>query len=155
MISSEVVITALPSPAVSRAVIAGDHGLADRLAADSVVVEMSTVSPGLMHELAAVLGERGVHLLDCGMSGGPAGARAASLALMVGGETAVLKRVRPALEAMSSHIVHCGGTGSGMAAKLVNNALAHVNALAVCEAFSLGVKSGLDPKVLYDVIVNS
>jgi len=148
----QVAITALPAPAVSRAVIGGEDGLAAHLAADSVVVEMSTVSPALMHELAARLGERGLHLLDCGMSGGPAGARAASLALMVGGDPVILERVRPALAAMSAHIVHCGSTGAGMAAKLVNNALAHVNALAVCEAFSLGVKNGLDPKVLYDVI---
>ena len=154
-VQCDVVITALPAPAVSRAVIVGDGGLAANLTADSVVVEMSTVSPALMQELAERLGERSVHLLDCGMSGGPAGARAASLALMVGGDAAILERVRPALEAMSAHIVHCGDTGAGMAAKLVNNALAHVNALAVCEAFSLGVKSGLDAKVLYDVIINS
>lgn len=152
---TEVVVTALPSPTVSEAVIAGDDGLLPHLGRDSVIIEMSTVSPSLVRDLASRCLEHGVHFLDCGMSGGPGGARDASLALMVGGDTAVLERVRPVLEAMGSNIVHCGGTGAGMAAKLVNNALAHVNALAICEAFSLGVKSGLDPKVLYDVVRNS
>ena len=152
---TEVVVTALPSPTVSEAVIAGDDGLLPHLDRDSVIIEMSTVSPSLVRGLASRCREHGVHFLDCGMSGGPGGARDASLALMVGGDTAVLERVRPVLEAMGSNIVHCGGTGAGMAAKLVNNALAHVNALAICEAFSLGVKSGLDPKVLYDVVRNS
>ena len=151
----DVIITALPSTKASREVIAGDNGIGPHLDTDAVVVEMSTVSPGLMRELAAQLARYGAHLLDCGMSGGPAGARSASLALMVGGDDHVLKRVRPALEAMSAHIVHCGDTGAGMAAKLVNNALAHVNALAVCEAFALGVSNGLEPKALYDVITNS
>ncbi len=152
---AEVAITALPSPSVSEKVIAGDDGLLASLDRDSVVIEMSTVSPGLVRRLATRCRTRGVHFLDCGMSGGPGGARDATLALMVGGDEAVLERVRPLLEAMGSHIVHCGGTGAGMAAKLVNNALAHVNALAICEAFSLGVRNGLDPKVLYDVVRSS
>lgn len=152
---SDVAVTALPSPAVSESVILGDDGLLLHLERDSVVIEMSTVSPSLVRRLASRCHERGVHFLDCGMSGGPGGAREATLALMVGGDAAILERVRPVLETMGSTIVHCGGTGAGMAAKLVNNALAHVNALAICEAFSLGVRSGLDPKVLYDVVANS
>lgn len=152
---SEVAITALPSPSVSETVIAGSQGLLPHLARDSIVVEMSTVSPSLVRGLAARCRERGVHFLDCGMSGGPGGARDASLALMVGGDAPVLERVRAVLETMGSSIVHCGEIGAGMAAKLVNNALAHVNALAICEAFSLGVRNGLDPKVLYDVVANS
>lgn len=152
---AEIAITALPSPSVSEAVIAGHDGLLLHLVRDSVIVEMSTVSPGLVRALASRCAERGVHFLDCGMSGGPGGARDASLALMLGGDATVLERVRPVLEVMGSNIVHCGATGAGMAAKLVNNALAHVNALAICEAFSLGVRNGLDPKVLYDVVVNS
>jgi 2-hydroxymethylglutarate dehydrogenase len=149
---NDVVVMSLPSPAASEAVVTE---LSTNLRSGSVVIEMSTVSPGFIHKMAALLRDRGIDIVDCGMSGGPALAQAGTLALMVGGEEALLERVRPALEAMGSHIVHCGATGSGMAAKLVNNALAHVNALAVCEAFSLGVKNGLDPKVIYDVVTNS
>jgi len=149
---NNVIVMSLPSPAASEAVITE---LSTNLSSGSVVIEMSTVSPGFIHKMAALLRDRGIDIVDCGMSGGPAVAQAGTLALMVGGAETLLERVRPALEAMGSHIVHCGATGNGMAAKLVNNALAHVNALAVCEAFSLGVKSGLDPKVIYDVVTNS
>ena len=90
-----------------------------------------------------------------GTSAPVGGARDASLALMVGGDASTVQRIMPVLQAMAKHIIHCGDSGAGMAAKLVNNALAHVNALAVCEAFSLGVRNGLDPKVLYDVVINS
>ena len=151
----EVAITAMPSTAASEAVIGGEDGLIAHLAPGGVVIEMSTVSPGLVRRMAELGRARAIHVIDCGMSGGPAGARDATLVLMVGGDGAILDRVRPVLEAMGRHIVHCGGAGAGMAAKVVNNALAHVNALAVCEAFSLGVKSGLDPKVLYDVVAAS
>ena len=120
-----------------------------------VFIEMSTVSTGLVHRLAKACGEKGVHLIDCGMSGGPAGAASGDLCLMVGGPQDVVERVRPLLDAMGKPIFHCGDTGAGMTAKLVNNALAHVNALAICEAFALGTKNGLDPKVLYDVVSNS
>ena len=110
---AEVAVTALPSPPVSEAVIAGDDGLLPHLGRDSVIIEMSTVSPSLVRGLASRCRERGVHFLDCGMSGGPGGARDGSLALMVGGDEAVLERMRPVLETMGSNIVHCGGTGAG------------------------------------------
>ena len=83
----------MPSPSASEAVIAGDDGLLPHLGRDSVIIEMSTVSPSLVRGLASRCRERGVHFLDCGMSGGPGGARDASLALMVGGDAAVLERV--------------------------------------------------------------
>ncbi len=151
----DMVITTLPAPHISEAVITGPGGLLEGAAEGMVVVEMSTVSPGVIHRLAGPCRDKGVALVDCGMSGGPKGAAEGTLTFMVGGDPDVLARIRPALDAMGSNIYYCGETGSGMAAKLVNNALAHVNALAVCEAFSLGVKNGLDPKVLYDIVSTS
>lgn len=151
----DVVITALPAPKISEAVVDGPGGLLEGAKDGTVFVEMSTVSPGLIRRLAPRCAERGVTLVDCGMSGGPKGAADASLALMVGGDDEVVGRLRPLLETMGSSVFHCGPSGSGMAAKLVNNALAHTNALAVCEAFALGVKNGLEPKQLYDTIASS
>jgi 3-hydroxyisobutyrate dehydrogenase-like beta-hydroxyacid dehydrogenase len=152
---TDIVITTLPAPHISEEVITGQEGVLAGARAGSIVVEMSTVSPGLIRRMAAACRARGVTLIDCGMSGGPKGAAEATLTLMVGGDQADLERVRPVLEKMGKRIYHCGDTGTGMAAKLVNNALAHVNALSVIEGFSLGVKSGLDPKVLFDVVANS
>ena len=151
----EAVFLALPAPDISEAVVCGSGGLLEGLGSGSVIVEMSTVSPGLVRRLEEACRPLGVSLVDCGMSGGPKGAADAKLTFMVGGDPTPYEKVRPALEAMGSHIYHCGKTGNGMAAKLVNNALAHAHALLVCEGFSLGVKNGLDPKILYDVIETS
>jgi 3-hydroxyisobutyrate dehydrogenase-like beta-hydroxyacid dehydrogenase len=151
----DTVITTLPSPHISEEVITGQGGLLEGARAGSIFVEMSTVSPGFIRRMDTACRAKNVTLLDCGMSGGPKGAAEATLTLMVGGDQAMLERVRPALEKMGQHIYHCGDTGAGMAAKLVNNALAHVNALSLIEGFSLGVKNGLDPKILFDIVATS
>ena len=151
----DVVVMALPSPRISEAVITGPDGLLDGARDGTIIVEMSTVSPGFIRRMDSSCTAKGVTLMDCGMSGGPKGASEATLTFMVGGPVEVFERVKPVLETMGKHIYHCGDTGAGMAAKLVNNALAHVNALTLIEGFALGVKNGLDAKVLFDIVANS
>jgi 3-hydroxyisobutyrate dehydrogenase-like beta-hydroxyacid dehydrogenase len=156
----DTVLTALPAPKISEAVYLAADGLLagvrdGEAGRDKVFIELSTVSPGLVHRLAQACAGVGASLLDCGMSGGPAGAASGDLCLMVGGPGDVFARTRALLDAIGRPVFHCGDTGTGMTAKLVNNALAHVNALAVCEAFALGAKNGMDPKVLYDVVTHS
>ena len=151
----DLIFTALPSPQISKQVVCGDDGLLSGAHEGLIIAELSTVSPEIVRTIAKTCEPEGVIFVDCGMSGGPAGAAKGELTFMVGGPDNVIQKIRPFLEIMGSNIYHCGDTGAGMAAKLVNNAIAHVNALTLCEGFALGVKNGLDPKVLYDVIETS
>ncbi len=146
---AQVLITMVPDgKAVRKAVVAALPGLA----AGSVVIDMSSSDPATTRMLAAILKRRGVHMLDCPVSGAIAKAADGTLALMAGGDKAVLKRVRPVLESMGSEIFHTGGLGAGHATKALNNYLGAAGTVAGMEALLIGQKFGLDPKTLIDVI---
>jgi 3-hydroxyisobutyrate dehydrogenase-like beta-hydroxyacid dehydrogenase len=95
---------------------------------------------------------RGVHFLEAPVSGGVSGARAATLAVMVGGDPEVLTRAQPVLRAIGPNIFHVGPVGAGNTVKAINNMMASVNALAMMEGVALGVKAGLDPMTIYEVV---
>ncbi|MEU4701432.1 NAD(P)-dependent oxidoreductase [Nonomuraea dietziae] len=137
-VKGEVVITMLPFPAeVMAEVLEG-------AAPGTVVVDCSTTAPALARTWAARGRRRGVAVLDAPVSGGPAGAGAGTLSIMVGGDPAAFERVRPLLELMGSTVVHHGPPGSGQLAKLVNQTLVAGATLAACEAYALAVHGGLD-----------
>ncbi|MFC7716074.1 NAD(P)-dependent oxidoreductase [Nonomuraea recticatena] len=137
-VKGEVVITMLPFPAeVMAEVLEG-------AAPGTVVVDCSTTAPALARTWAAQGERRGVAVLDAPVSGGPAGAGAGTLSIMVGGDPAAFERVRPLLELMGSTVVHHGPPGSGQLAKLVNQTLVAGATLAACEAYALAVHGGLD-----------
>jgi 3-hydroxyisobutyrate dehydrogenase len=119
------------------------------------VVDLSTASPSASRDHHGYLAERGIRFIDAGVSGGPAGAEAGSLTLMVGGDMEVLEEVRPILEQIGSRIYHMGDPGNGHATKAVNNYLNGVNLAASAEAMVVGVKAGLDPELLLEVINES
>ncbi len=152
---AEIVFTSLPHPDISREVIVGESGILAGLAEGGLIAETSTVSPGLVQELAPEAERNGVELLDAAVSGGVHGAEAGTLTLMVGGSAAGFERLRPALEGFGKNIFHCGGPGMGMLFKVVNNMLAHVNFAALAEAMALGVTAGADPDLLCNVIAVS
>jgi 3-hydroxyisobutyrate dehydrogenase len=93
----------------------------------------------------------GMLSLDCPVSGGVAGAEAATLTLMAGGSTDAFEKAKPVLAKMSRRVVHCGEAGAGQAAKICNNLILGSSMIAVCEAFVLGEKLGLSHKALFDV----
>ncbi|GAA2787173.1 NAD(P)-dependent oxidoreductase [Nonomuraea dietziae] len=137
-VKGEVVITMLPFPSeVMAEVLEG-------AAPGTVVVDCSTTAPALARTWAAQGQRRGVAVLDAPVSGGPAGAGAGTLSIMVGGDPAAFERVRPLLELMGSTVVHHGPPGSGQLAKLVNQTLVAGATLAACEAYALAVHGGLD-----------
>lgn len=152
---AEIVFTSLPHPDISREVIAGDNGILAGLSEGALIAETSTVSPGLVQELAPEAARHGAELLDAAVSGGVHGAEAGTLTLMVGGSTEGFERLRPALEPFGKNIFHCGGSGMGMLFKVINNMLSHVNLAALAEAMALGVTAGADPDLLCDVIAVS
>lgn len=146
---AQILITMVPDgKAVRSAVIAALPGLA----AGATVIDMSSSDPATTRALGALLKRKGIHMLDSPVSGAKARAAEGTLALMVGGDAAVLEKVRPVLSAMGSEIFHTGGLGSGHATKALNNYLGAAGTVAGMEALLIGEKFGLDPKTLIAVI---
>jgi 3-hydroxyisobutyrate dehydrogenase len=144
-----VLITMVPNgKAVRKAVLAALPGLAR----GAIVIDMSSSDPATTIALGKLLKKKGVHLLDSPVSGAKAKAADGTLALMVGGDPAVLKKVRPVLLSMGNAIFHTGGLGSGHATKALNNYLGAAGTVAGMEALLIGTKFGLDPKTLIGAI---
>jgi 3-hydroxyisobutyrate dehydrogenase len=152
---SEVVVLSLPDAGPLRAVCAGDAGLIAHLPKGAVVCDTSTVDPASAREMAALAEAAGASFLDCPVSGGPPGAQAATLTIMVGGKADALERARPVLAAIGKKIVHCGESGSGQAAKLVNQALVAAHTVAAMEALLVGRKAGLSLDTMYSILQTS
>ena len=146
---AQVLITMVPDgKAVRRAVLAALPGLAP----GAIVIDMSSSDPAMTRELGAMLKKKGIHMLDAPVSGAKAKAADGTLALMVGGDAKLLKKVRPVLSRMGSEIFHTGSLGSGHATKALNNYLGAAGTIAGMEALLVGEKFGLNPKTLIDVI---
>lgn len=128
--------------------------LADHVRPGAVVVDTSTVSSDTAGQAARRLEDHGAGFLDCPVSGGVEGARNATLAMMAGGDAALLDKVRPVLAAIAANIVHIGPTGSGQACKAVNQLMAAGINQAVTEALAFGRQMGLDMDKVVDVVSN-
>ena len=153
--ATEVALLSLPSPAAVEEVVLGRHGLRASAPAGFAVIDMSTGPPALARSLAAELAEAGVESLDAPVSGGPRGAEAASLTIMVGGRGETVERWRSLLEELGHPVVHVGDAGAGQAAKLCNNLVAGATMAALAEACRLAVREAVDPAVLYDLLTGS
>ncbi len=149
---ADVIMTALPTPESVDAVYAG---LAGAARPGQIYVDHSTVSPGLNRSCAERLRAKGADFLDAPVSGGPAGATAGTLTVMVGGTQAVFDRALPVLQAFGKNIRLCGPTGAGQVVKLINQLLVGVHTSAVAEAAVFGAKLGADPQVVLDLIGTS
>lgn len=125
-------------------VMVGEQGVLEGAAEDTLVVDLSTISPAATRRIADRLGQRGIRFMDAPVSGGSEGAAAGTLSIMVGGAADDLARARPYLEAMGDRVTHVGPVGAGQTAKLVNQVLVVGNMLAVAEALLLADAGGLD-----------
>ena len=152
---AEVVVTMLPRPADMRAAVLGPNGALAGLVPGATLIDMSTIDPGTARELHEQVAAAGGRMLDAPVSGSTARAETGELTILVGGEAATLEGVRDVLAAMGTTIIHCGGAGDGQMAKLVNQVIVGINMVAVAEGFALGVKAGLSPELLYQVVRNS
>lgn len=148
----DAVITMLPNGAILRAVYA-EIVPAGRPGA--VFVDCSTVDVESARAAAAEAEAGGLLAVDAPVSGGTGGAASGSLTFMAGGAPAAFEKARPLFEIMGARTVHCGGAGSGQAAKICNNMILGISMIGVCEAFALAGKLGLDPHSLYDVVSSS
>jgi 3-hydroxyisobutyrate dehydrogenase len=136
----------------AEAVIAGERGIIRSAGKGHIVISMSTIDPLAARRLGEVLAARGLAMLDAPVSGGTERAKTGELSVIVGGEPATFEACRDLFKAMGTKIFHVGGLGQGLAMKLVNNLLVQVNMVAVAEALVMGVKAGLDPKTIYEVV---
>jgi 3-hydroxyisobutyrate dehydrogenase len=150
--AADVLFTCLPTTADVAEVA---DRLGDDLRASTVWVDATSGDPAASRALADRLAQRGVAYLDAPVSGGTDGAAAATLTTMVGGDAEALERVRPALETMTSRIVHVGAVGAGHAVKAVNNTLLAANLWLAGEALVALTAIGVDPSAALDVINTS
>jgi 3-hydroxyisobutyrate dehydrogenase len=149
---ADVVITCLPNSPDVAALLDGKDGLLAAMRAGSTLVDCTSGEPETSRQIARRLAERGVEFLDAPVSGGVSGAEKGALTVMVGGDAAVLERVRPVLASFGQKIVHCGAIGAGDALKAVNNALLAVHIWSAAEGLALLVKAGVAPAVALEVI---
>jgi 3-hydroxyisobutyrate dehydrogenase-like beta-hydroxyacid dehydrogenase len=148
---AEIVMTSLPVPAVVQEVALGDKGIASGSRVKTFV-DLSTTGPRVAKAVAAELAKRGILAIDAPVSGGVAGAVKGTLAVMTAGPKADCERLRPILENIGKFFYIGPEPGMGQMMKLINNLLSATATAATSEAVVLGVKAGLDPHVMIDVI---
>lgn len=147
-----VICLSLPSAAIVESVLLGPQGLAPHLKPGTLVIDLSTGLPEVSRRIAQTLASGSVDYVDAPVSGGEAGAVAATLAIMVGGTQATYERSQAYLKAIGSSVVHVGAVGAGNVAKLVNNMIVGVTFVAVAEAFALADQNGVKPELLFGAI---
>ncbi len=149
---TERTICMVETTAQAEAVLGGDHGIIRSARPGHIVVCMSTIDPFAARRLAEALAARGIAMLDAPVSGGTERAASGELSIIVGGAAETVAACQDLFRAMGANVFHVGGLGQGLAMKLVNNMLVQVNTVGVAEALVLGVKAGLDPQTIYDVV---
>ncbi len=153
--ASELVITMLPSGREVREVTLGPDGIASALKSGGLVLDTSSSEPEYTREISSALAAKGIAMVDAPVSGAIAGAIAAELVFMVGGDPASVARVQPILEVLGKQMFHLGPVGCGHAMKSINNLITSVIFLATAEGLVLGKSYGLDPAVMNDVLNES
>jgi 3-hydroxyisobutyrate dehydrogenase-like beta-hydroxyacid dehydrogenase len=152
---ADVVMSSLPNPPAVREAYLGATGAVSALRAGTILVDMSTIDPNTWRDVADAAAARGAESLGAPVSGGPADAGSGRLVFLVGGDAGVIDRCRPVLEALGTEIHHMGPLGAGYVVKLVNNVMSMCNVAVAAEAMVLGVRAGMDPQRLFDVLSTS
>jgi 2-hydroxy-3-oxopropionate reductase len=148
----DVIILMLPDDDAVESVVFDDSGVLEGLRDGALLIDMSTVSPGLDRRVAESVGQRGGEMLDAPVSGGDAGAKAGTLSIMAGGSAAAFDRARPLFEILGKTIVHVGDHGSGQVVKACNQIVVALTIEAVAEALVLGSASGVAPETVIEVL---
>src|SRR5512133_3783958 len=149
--ATEIVLTSLPTPAVVEAVYLGEDGLIEAAKPGKLFIDLSSISPALAKKLASRFAEMGSIVLDAPVSGGVAGAKAASLAVMVGGDTEGFRRAEPVLKVIGKNVFHVGPVGTSSTIKILNQLLVGVTSTAVTEMITLARAAGMDMNQVREV----
>lgn len=150
--SADVLFTSLPTPAVIETIAYGSDGIAETLRPHSVWVDFSTNSLDLVRRLHTDLKKRDVGFLDAPVSGGPAGAESAQLAVWVGGEEHIYDQVLGLIHDVARQIRRVGDIGAGTTAKLLHNTVSATVHAAIAEVLSVGIKAGIEPADLFETL---
>ncbi len=149
---SDVTITMVSDSPDVEEVILKEKGAIHGVRKDSVVIDMSTISPKVTQDIAKVLSTKGVHMLDAPVSGGSWGAIQGTLSIMVGGEKEIFDRCMPVFEAMGKRVIYTGGNGMGQVTKLVNQIIVSGNLAAACEGLLFGARAGIDLNPVFEAV---
>lgn len=150
---ADAVITMLPDTPDVEAVVYGDGGLLGHPPQGRLVIDMSTIAPAAVRRMQGDLGRAGIAFIDAPVSGGPLGAKNATLSIMAGGEALAFEKARPYFAAMGTTITHVGQSSAGQTVKLCNQLICGINLQAICEAFALGRAAGVDLVQLRSVLL--
>lgn len=150
-----ITVTCVPTDADVEEVVLGPKGWLAGASDGSVLIDTTTGTPQTITRVAEACRAKGVEVLDAPISGGARGAREGSLTFMAGGETSILERCRPVLEAMGKTVFHVGPVGAGKTMKLLNQIMLGINTWAVCEAAVLAKKAGVDLEMMLNVVSKS
>ena len=146
------IITMLPNGPEVREVVAGSGGILEGASAGSIIIDMSSIAPGVSQEMSRLCKSKGIRFMDAPVSGGEPKAIDGTLAVMVGCDESDFEPNVKLLKAMGSSVVRTGEVGSGNVTKLANQIVVALNIAAISEAYVLATKAGVDPVLVFDAI---
>ena len=152
--ASEVVMLSLPTPKHVEEVIAGPEGIAASAKPGTVVIDLSTNSPGVARKLGDLLSTKSIALIEAPVTGGVIKATDGTLTIIAGGDEAVVDKQRPLLSSIGALVIHTGPHGSASVAKLINNMLALCNSALAAEGMMIAKMTGVDLAKIVEVISN-
>jgi 3-hydroxyisobutyrate dehydrogenase len=150
--NSDVVITMVSDSPDVQEIVLGNDGILEGIRHNSIVIDMSTISPSMTKTLSKLLSEKGASMLDAPVSGSSWAAEDGTLSIMVGGDKEIFQKCLPIFETLGKTIVHIGPTGMGQVCKLVNQVIVAGTLASVCEGLLLGSKSGVDLENVFQAI---
>jgi 2-hydroxymethylglutarate dehydrogenase len=150
--TSGLVLSSLPSVGASETVALSENGVLAGAKKGDIYIDMSTLTPSVIQRIAKAGQKKGIEVLDGPVSGSVAQRKDGKLSIMIGGSESAIETARPVLNTIGSNIFHVGDVGAGNAAKLANNLIALTSMVTIMEGLVLGVKAGVDPEKLCDVI---
>jgi 3-hydroxyisobutyrate dehydrogenase-like beta-hydroxyacid dehydrogenase len=153
--NAECIFLCLGDTAMSEQVNLGPGGVIEGINSGSIVADASTISPSGSRKIGAAFAAKGAHYLDVPCTGSTPGATAGTLTFMVGGDQAILDKIRPWMEAMGKKIYYCGGLGMGLQAKLTQNLILSNLLQGFNEGMVLATKGGVDPQLMLEILTNS
>lgn len=151
-LDAEIIITMLPNSPDVEAAVLGDKGVIEGIKSGTILIDMSTISPRVSKKIHGILKEKDVRMLDAPVSGGEKGAIEGTLAIMVGGEKEVFEQCLGLLNVMGKRVAYVGEIGMGGYLKLANQVMVGGIIEAVSEGLVLGMKAGLDPEIMLNVL---
>ena len=154
-LETKLVFTSLPTPQIVEEVFMSEGGIFSQASPGTTMIDLSTTDPETIKRIASQGSKINVHFLDAPVSGGTSGAENATLSIMVGGDKEKFEEFEPILNILGDKIMYCGELGSGATCKIVNNLIGMSVGVLLSEAFTLGIKSGVNPSTLYEAISKS